>query len=235
MPSTQRIWNHTSNPSAGSESVGSFFLVASRYSTANGRSSAPLFGKSSIRLTLLTTGLLLGKNASQVAELFDDVIVSLDGPERIHDAIRRVDKAFILLQRGVDSVKTAAAVSCHHCPHYRAKSEPRPPSRNTRSCKKLEFERDLVLGSRSNIRSLQSTFGLVGESSERNCSLSGRSSGPRGRNRITHRRKFRGHRLRIRRRIPRETSPHRHAFSRPSRPRPHRVTSLQRTLDFRSG
>ena len=58
-----------------------------------------------IRLTLLTTGLLLGKNASQVAELFDDVIVSLDGPERIHDAIRRVDKAFILLQRGVDSVR----------------------------------------------------------------------------------------------------------------------------------
>jgi Fe-coproporphyrin III synthase len=58
-----------------------------------------------IRLTLLTTGLLLGKNASQVAEFFDDVIVSLDGPERIHDAIRRVDKAFLLLQRGVDSVK----------------------------------------------------------------------------------------------------------------------------------
>jgi MoaA/NifB/PqqE/SkfB family radical SAM enzyme len=58
-----------------------------------------------IRLTLLTTGLLLAKNASQVAELFDDVIVSLDGPERIHDAIRRVDKAFMLLKRGVDSVK----------------------------------------------------------------------------------------------------------------------------------
>ena len=58
-----------------------------------------------IRLTLLTTGLLLAKNASQVTELFDDVIVSLDGPERIHDGIRRVDKAFMLLQRGVDSIK----------------------------------------------------------------------------------------------------------------------------------
>src|SRR5271166_3485884 len=64
-----------------------------------------IFRQERIRLTLLTTGLLLGKNASQVAELFDDVIVSLDGPERIHDAIRRVDKAFMLLQRGVDSVK----------------------------------------------------------------------------------------------------------------------------------
>jgi MoaA/NifB/PqqE/SkfB family radical SAM enzyme len=58
-----------------------------------------------IRLTLLTTGLLLGKYAGQVAERFDDVIVSLDGPERIHDAIRRVEKAFLLLQRGVDAVR----------------------------------------------------------------------------------------------------------------------------------
>jgi MoaA/NifB/PqqE/SkfB family radical SAM enzyme len=58
-----------------------------------------------IRLTLLTTGLLLAKHAAQVAELFDDMIVSLDGPEQIHDAIRRVDKAFALLQRGVDAVQ----------------------------------------------------------------------------------------------------------------------------------
>ena len=33
-----------------------------------------------IRLTLLTTGLLLQKLATGVAESFDDVIVSLDGP-----------------------------------------------------------------------------------------------------------------------------------------------------------
>jgi Fe-coproporphyrin III synthase len=58
-----------------------------------------------IRLTLLTTGLLLGKHASEVAESFDDVIVSLDGPERIHNAIRRVDKAFALLRSGVDVVR----------------------------------------------------------------------------------------------------------------------------------
>jgi MoaA/NifB/PqqE/SkfB family radical SAM enzyme len=58
-----------------------------------------------IRLTLLTTGLLLGKQAAQVAELFDDVIISLDGPERIHDAIRRVGKAFALLRRGVDALR----------------------------------------------------------------------------------------------------------------------------------
>jgi Fe-coproporphyrin III synthase len=64
-----------------------------------------MFRQERIRLTLLTTGLLLGKHAAQVAELFDDVIISLDGPERVHDAIRRVDKAFALLQRGVDAIR----------------------------------------------------------------------------------------------------------------------------------
>jgi Fe-coproporphyrin III synthase len=64
-----------------------------------------LLRQEGIRLTLLTTGLLLARHAAQVAELFDDIIVSLDGPEQIHDAIRRVDKAFALLQRGVDAVR----------------------------------------------------------------------------------------------------------------------------------
>jgi MoaA/NifB/PqqE/SkfB family radical SAM enzyme len=64
-----------------------------------------LLRREGIRLTLLTTGLLLARHAAQVAELFDDIIVSLDGPEHIHDAIRRVDKAFALLQRGVDAVR----------------------------------------------------------------------------------------------------------------------------------
>ena len=54
-----------------------------------------------IRLTLLTTGLLLQKLATGVAESFDDVIVSLDGPPKIHDAIRRVEGAFALIQSGV--------------------------------------------------------------------------------------------------------------------------------------
>jgi Fe-coproporphyrin III synthase len=54
-----------------------------------------------IRLTLLTTGLLLKKCADAVAMNFDDVIVSLDGPPQIHDAIRRVERAFGLLREGV--------------------------------------------------------------------------------------------------------------------------------------
>jgi MoaA/NifB/PqqE/SkfB family radical SAM enzyme len=58
-----------------------------------------------IRLTLLTTGLLLEKNAKDVAASFDDVIVSLDGPPDLHDAIRRVDGAFSLVQAGVNALR----------------------------------------------------------------------------------------------------------------------------------
>jgi MoaA/NifB/PqqE/SkfB family radical SAM enzyme len=58
-----------------------------------------------IRLTLLTTGLLLQKCASAVAAGFDDVIVSLDGPPEIHDKIRRVERAFTLLEAGVKAVR----------------------------------------------------------------------------------------------------------------------------------
>jgi Fe-coproporphyrin III synthase len=58
-----------------------------------------------IRLTLLTTGLLLQKCAEPVAACFDDVIVSLDGPAEIHDKIRRVEKAFVLLEAGVKAVR----------------------------------------------------------------------------------------------------------------------------------
>lgn len=58
-----------------------------------------------IRLTLLTTGVLLKKYAGTVATQFDDVIVSLDGPAAIHDRIRRVDGAFALLQAGVRALR----------------------------------------------------------------------------------------------------------------------------------
>jgi MoaA/NifB/PqqE/SkfB family radical SAM enzyme len=58
-----------------------------------------------IRLTLLTTGLLLERQAAQVAECFDDAIVSLDGPEPIHNAVRRIDTAFALIQSGRRALK----------------------------------------------------------------------------------------------------------------------------------
>lgn len=58
-----------------------------------------------IHLTLLTTGLLLAKCAAQVAASFDDVIVSLDGPQEVHDSIRRVESAFVLLRSGVAALR----------------------------------------------------------------------------------------------------------------------------------
>jgi MoaA/NifB/PqqE/SkfB family radical SAM enzyme len=58
-----------------------------------------------IHLTLLTTGLLLHKRAEEVASLFDDIIVSLDGPPEIHDAIRRVSGAYNLIHKGIVAVR----------------------------------------------------------------------------------------------------------------------------------
>jgi MoaA/NifB/PqqE/SkfB family radical SAM enzyme len=67
------------------------------------------FHEQNIHLTLLTTGLLLHKRAEEVAVLFDDIIVSLDGPPEIHDAIRRITGAYNLIQKGVAAVR-------HHNP-----------------------------------------------------------------------------------------------------------------------
>jgi MoaA/NifB/PqqE/SkfB family radical SAM enzyme len=59
-----------------------------------------------IRLTLLTTGLLLLKRAEEVARAFDDVIISIDGTQEIHDSIRRVNGAFDLIRKGVAAVRS---------------------------------------------------------------------------------------------------------------------------------
>ncbi len=62
-----------------------------------------------IRLTLLTTGLLLDKKAEEVAAGFDEIIVSLDGPREIHDKIRRVPGGFDLIRRGIAAVRRLRA------------------------------------------------------------------------------------------------------------------------------
>lgn len=68
------------------------------------RALCDFFREQNIRLTLLTTGLLLLKRAEDVSILFDEVIVSLDGPPEVHDAIRRVKGAFDLIRQGVAAV-----------------------------------------------------------------------------------------------------------------------------------
>ena len=57
-----------------------------------------------IRTTILSTGLLLERNAQRLVEHVDDVIVSLDGPQAVYDRIRRVQGAFEKLAQGVRAV-----------------------------------------------------------------------------------------------------------------------------------
>ena len=58
-----------------------------------------------IRITLLTTGLLLSKRASVVSEWVDDIIISIDGPEEVHDQVRRVKGGFRLIGDGIQAVR----------------------------------------------------------------------------------------------------------------------------------
>jgi MoaA/NifB/PqqE/SkfB family radical SAM enzyme len=62
-----------------------------------------------VNITLLTTGLLLGTRSEIVSRLVDEIIVSLDGPEVIHDQVRRVKGAFRLLGDGVRAVRQRKA------------------------------------------------------------------------------------------------------------------------------
>ena len=58
-----------------------------------------------VRVTLLTTGLLLEKRADIVARSVDEIIISLDGPEAIHDRIRRVTRGFDLIRVGILEIR----------------------------------------------------------------------------------------------------------------------------------
>jgi MoaA/NifB/PqqE/SkfB family radical SAM enzyme len=58
-----------------------------------------------IKVTLLTTGLSIKNNAKQLLTWVDDLIVSLDGDEALHDAIRNIPNAFRKLKEGVEHIK----------------------------------------------------------------------------------------------------------------------------------
>jgi Fe-coproporphyrin III synthase len=57
--------------------------------------------RGNIKITLLSTGLSLHRHASRLIDSVDDIIISLDGDERLHDAIRNVPGAFRKLKDGV--------------------------------------------------------------------------------------------------------------------------------------
>lgn len=62
--------------------------------------------KENIKISLLSTGLTLKKNAEALVKWVDDIIVSLDGDEVIHDSIRNIPGAFNKLAEGISAIKT---------------------------------------------------------------------------------------------------------------------------------
>ncbi|MDB5029945.1 radical SAM protein [Mucilaginibacter sp.] len=62
--------------------------------------------KQNIKVSLLTTGLSIKNNAPLILKWVDDMIVSLDGDEAIHDAIRNIPNAFKKLKEGVEHIKS---------------------------------------------------------------------------------------------------------------------------------
>jgi MoaA/NifB/PqqE/SkfB family radical SAM enzyme len=74
-----------------------------------------------IRITLLSSGLLLRRHADAITGHVDEVIVSLDGPEPVHDAIRGVPGAFRLLKEGLEPLRVPVDARCtvqgRNCTH----------------------------------------------------------------------------------------------------------------------
>jgi MoaA/NifB/PqqE/SkfB family radical SAM enzyme len=59
-----------------------------------------------IKITLLSTGLSIKKDAGQLTQSVDNIIVSLDGDEQTHDLIRNIPGAFNKLKEGVQHIKS---------------------------------------------------------------------------------------------------------------------------------
>ena len=68
-----------------------------------------LLRQARIDITLLTTGLLLKRESARIAGWCDDIVVSMDGPQEIHNQIRNVPRAFERLAEGVAAVLAADA------------------------------------------------------------------------------------------------------------------------------
>ena len=58
-----------------------------------------------IKVSLLSTGLTLKRNAAQIVEWVNDLIVSIDGDEITHDQIRNIPGAFHKLKEGIAAIK----------------------------------------------------------------------------------------------------------------------------------
>ena len=82
------------------------------------------FRELNIRLTLLTTGLLLQRRAAEVAALFDDVIVSIDGPPASSRCYPPSAWLFRSDPVGSRCGTCSPAGHANHFQKYRAKAQP---------------------------------------------------------------------------------------------------------------
>jgi len=64
-----------------------------------------LLKRENIKLTLLSTGLLLEKNAESIIEHIDNVIISVDGSQSVHDRIRNVPGGYEKIVAGIKTLK----------------------------------------------------------------------------------------------------------------------------------
>ena len=78
------------------------------------------FKESKIKITILSTGLLLQKNAIEIISNCDEVIVSLDGSQSVHDKIRNIPDVYVKLADGIKELKKLnpdfkISGRCAHC------------------------------------------------------------------------------------------------------------------------
>jgi MoaA/NifB/PqqE/SkfB family radical SAM enzyme len=62
--------------------------------------------KENIRISVLSTGITLQRNATLLLKWTNDVIVSLDGDEILHNEIRNIPSAFGKMNEGIQYIKT---------------------------------------------------------------------------------------------------------------------------------
>src|SRR5215467_3359124 len=60
-----------------------------------------------IGISILSTGLLLRRHAAELVRRCDDVVVSLDGPQAVHDRIRNIPRAYERLADGISAIRDA--------------------------------------------------------------------------------------------------------------------------------
>lgn len=58
-----------------------------------------------VKITLLSTGLTIAKHAAQLVHAVDEIILSLDGTENVHNQIRNIPGAFASLQAGAAAIQ----------------------------------------------------------------------------------------------------------------------------------